>query len=162
MNPNSQDHIAMLEEAAAFIVKELALTDPVTGKAVTDMAGRINLHNFEEEAYELSQFISSPMNKEVSSFLCSTASLLKIFLTPVWQDLLSTLVHSGVNSGLVVPAENKTDLTIAESTPNVSFKKNLIDKCQWIVPLILIRLNAQTIAEATAEAKPAPKSAAEQ
>lgn len=162
MNNDTINHIALLEEAAAFIIKELNLIDSVTGKAVIDMASNMNLHNFEEEAYGLSQFISSPMNKEVSKFLCSTASLLKIFLAPAWQDLLSTLIHSGVTSGLVVLAENKTDLTIAESAPNVSFKKNLIDKCQWIVPLILIRLNAQTIAEATTEAKPVPKSAAEQ
>ena len=162
MNNDNINHIALLEEAAAFIVKELILTDNVTGKAVIDMASNMNLHNFEEDAYGLSQFISSPSNSEVSKFLCSTASLLKIFLAPAWQDLLNTLVNSGVTSGLVVLADNKVDVTIAPSAPNVSFKKKLIDQCQWIIPLILIRLNAQTIAEATAEAKPAPKSAAGQ
>ncbi len=154
MNVNTTNHLDLIDAAATFIIKEMAMIDSATVKSITDMAGRINLHDFEEEANSFSGILSQPSNQAIRNFLCSTASLLKMFLDPEWTDLEATLTRSGINTGLVIAVPGEDAHTIAVNPPNVSFKAKVIQQCQWIIPLILIRLNAQVIADAFEAAKP--------
>ena len=148
MNEQTVRHVELLETAAQYVIKELNLTDKETAKQVLNLAAKIKLHAFEEGAHTYSTMMSSPEHQLVFDFLKDTTSLLKIFLMPDWDIIVATFSDSGVNTGLVIPKEGKPgSLTTAVNAPETAFKAELIQQCQWIIPLILIRLNAQTVAD---------------
>ena len=153
MNEQTTRHIELLETAAQYVIKELNLIDKETAKQVLNLAAKIKLHAFEEVSHTYSTMMSGPEHQLVFDFLKDTASLLKIFLMPSWNEIVSVFSDSGVNTGLVIPKEGKPgSLTTAVNAPETAFKAELIQQCQWIIPLILIRLNAQTVAEELANA----------
>ena len=155
MNETTNRHIELLETAGAYVIKELSLIDKETAKQVLNIASTIKLHVFEDSAVEFSGYMSAIENRLTADFLKGTTALLKIFLTPSWEDLLACLANSGTFDGLVVPTNNGNNtLTIAENAPDSTFKTQVIQKCQWLIPLILIRLNAQTVAETFASPTP--------